>query len=252
MVRGGKYFLDETLVIGPKDGGTRESPVIYTAYPGEKPILSGGRKVVGLAAAPGEIIAARCRGPREASGNSAACLPTASTCSPPLPQPDATSPARRIGRAEAPAAADSQIAFRYKPGAFKHRWAKPSEGEVNVYYGNFGCYWGNDIIPIRSIDKAQADHHARPPHAQFRSFFLVLADAVPAGRNFVVENLLEDLERPGQWCLDSEEGNLYFWPPRGSIEGLEVVAPALIGWWPCTARASSASRLHLYGDQRRR
>ena len=24
MVRGGKYFLDETFVLGPEDGGTRE------------------------------------------------------------------------------------------------------------------------------------------------------------------------------------------------------------------------------------
>jgi hypothetical protein len=29
MVRGGKYFLDETLVLGHKDGGTRESPVTF-------------------------------------------------------------------------------------------------------------------------------------------------------------------------------------------------------------------------------
>ena len=47
------------------------------------------------------------------------------------------------------------------------------------------------------------------------------------GRRFAVENVLEELDRPGEWCLDSEEGKLYFWPPQGSIEGLEVVAPKL-------------------------
>ena len=47
MVRGGKYFLDQTLVLGPPDGGTRDAPVVYTAYPGEKPVLSGGRKLGG-------------------------------------------------------------------------------------------------------------------------------------------------------------------------------------------------------------
>ena len=47
MVRGGKYFLEETLVLNPIDGGTREYPTTYTAYPGEKPVLSGGVQVMG-------------------------------------------------------------------------------------------------------------------------------------------------------------------------------------------------------------
>ena len=45
MVRGGKYYLDQTLILGPQDGGTREAPVIYIAYPGELPIISGGVRV---------------------------------------------------------------------------------------------------------------------------------------------------------------------------------------------------------------
>ena len=40
LVRGGKYFLDKTVVFTSEDSGTREFPVVYAAYPGEKPILS--------------------------------------------------------------------------------------------------------------------------------------------------------------------------------------------------------------------
>ena len=43
MVREGKYFLNETLHLGPEDSGTKKFPVTYTAYPGEKVILSGGK-----------------------------------------------------------------------------------------------------------------------------------------------------------------------------------------------------------------
>jgi parallel beta-helix repeat protein len=40
--------------------------------------------------------------------------------------------------------------------------------------------------------------------------------------------MLEDLDQPGEWCLDWEEGVVYFWPPSGSIEdGDEVVLPFL-------------------------
>ncbi len=43
MVRGGIYFLAKTLMLKEKDSGTRECPITWRAYPGETPILSGGR-----------------------------------------------------------------------------------------------------------------------------------------------------------------------------------------------------------------
>ena len=58
FVRGGKYFLAETLQLTAEDSGTRESPVTYTAYPGEKPILSGGRKITGWQPYQGRIVQA--------------------------------------------------------------------------------------------------------------------------------------------------------------------------------------------------
>src|SRR5262245_19834489 len=47
LVRGGTYVLSEPLRLGPEDSGTREHPVVYAAYPGEKPVLSGGRAIAG-------------------------------------------------------------------------------------------------------------------------------------------------------------------------------------------------------------
>jgi hypothetical protein len=44
---------------------------------------------------------------------------------------------------------------------------------------------------------------------------------------FYVENALEDLDKPGEWCFDSEDGVLYFWPPQDAIEECEVVVPAI-------------------------
>jgi len=45
MLRGGRYELSETLVFGPQDGGTEAASVVWSAAPGEKPVISGGRKV---------------------------------------------------------------------------------------------------------------------------------------------------------------------------------------------------------------
>jgi hypothetical protein len=45
FVRGGTYYESETLVLEPQDSGTVTAPVVYKAYPGESPVISGGRKL---------------------------------------------------------------------------------------------------------------------------------------------------------------------------------------------------------------
>jgi len=47
LVRAGTYYLDEPLVFGPEDSGTGEHAVTYGAYPGETPVISGGRAITG-------------------------------------------------------------------------------------------------------------------------------------------------------------------------------------------------------------
>ena len=47
MVRGGTYFLSAPLKFDRGDSGKANAPVVYDAYPGEKPIISGGRRITG-------------------------------------------------------------------------------------------------------------------------------------------------------------------------------------------------------------
>jgi hypothetical protein len=47
QIREGTYLLDEPLFFGPEDSGLADSPVIYMAYPGEKPVISGGQRING-------------------------------------------------------------------------------------------------------------------------------------------------------------------------------------------------------------
>src|SRR5712664_1073855 len=41
-LRGGTYYLPQTLVFTPEDSGTKQTPVTYAAFPGEEPVISGG------------------------------------------------------------------------------------------------------------------------------------------------------------------------------------------------------------------
>ncbi|MDD4870269.1 MAG: right-handed parallel beta-helix repeat-containing protein [Kiritimatiellae bacterium] len=58
QIRGGKYYITETISFIPEDSGTKEYPVIYSAYPGEKPVLIGGRHVTGFKPGGGNVVTA--------------------------------------------------------------------------------------------------------------------------------------------------------------------------------------------------
>ena len=47
LVRGGTYFLSEPLKFAPEDSGTKDFPITYQAYPGEQPVISGGKAIAG-------------------------------------------------------------------------------------------------------------------------------------------------------------------------------------------------------------
>lgn len=46
-LRGGIYETTEKIVFTDEDSGTEECPILYKAYPGEKPVISGGVNIAG-------------------------------------------------------------------------------------------------------------------------------------------------------------------------------------------------------------
>ena len=47
MVRGGSYYLKSPIQFTAADSGSERAPIVYQAYPGEKPVISGGRPITG-------------------------------------------------------------------------------------------------------------------------------------------------------------------------------------------------------------
>lgn len=247
MVRGGKYFLNQQLVLDARDSGSREYPVTYTAYPGEKPILSGGREVTDWEPYEGRIM--RSSLPAAKGGGSKsrqlffngkrqirARYPNFDPDNPlyggwaymESPADDGNISAYRFPEGTGAnlymrpsIEGGNATSFHYKPGTFERSWAKPRQGEVNCF---FFSGITNDIVPIESVDEEnriikltrEIWQNDRPPW--------YLAFCFYRNNRFIVENLLEELDEPGEWCLDSEDGILYFWPPAG-IEDGEVIVP---------------------------
>jgi parallel beta-helix repeat protein len=227
MVRGGKYFLDRTLEFGPEDSGSQDFQITYQAYPGEKPVLSGGRKIAGWKPYKGKILQAEVPGTKGGMWRFRQLfLDGQRQTRARYPNFDPSSPL--YGGWVAPEGEGRPDAFNYKANTFPRHWAKPQEAEVFLLE-NSGL---TDIQPIKSIDEKERvitladrvkDWSGMPYMYLDYPFHLT----VGRGYHFYVENLLEELDEPGEWSLDSEEGVVYFWPPKGQLDKSEVVAPAL-------------------------
>jgi hypothetical protein len=55
-IRGGVYFLPETISFAPEDSGTKQCPITYEAFPGEQPVLCGGKTITGWQLYQGKIL----------------------------------------------------------------------------------------------------------------------------------------------------------------------------------------------------
>jgi parallel beta-helix repeat protein len=242
LVRRGKYFLEETFLLDRRDSGTRECPILYKAYPDEKPVLSGGRELSGWRPYRGQIIQSalpsakggkwkfrqlffngqrqrRARWPKFDDEN-------------PLYGGwlQMEGPAKLISfpgswRGDRVQKSGSGVAFKFAPGALRHHWSKPEQGEVMYFAYEDG--WVS-TVPVKSVDYTSRIITLTHGGYQFDVPPWYEPVSFRPGYRFRVENMLEDLDQPGEWCLDWDEGIVYFWPPSGSItDGDEVVVPAL-------------------------
>ena len=81
FLRGGKYFREETFDLRPEDSGEETSPDVYAAYPGETPVVMGGRLITGWKPLTEEVRGMRsdyegsdlCRLGRRKDGSSISC-----------------------------------------------------------------------------------------------------------------------------------------------------------------------------------
>jgi parallel beta-helix repeat protein len=233
IVRSGKYFLQETLVFGSEDSGSAEFPVSYRAAAGERITLSGGTRVSGWKPYKGQILQATFpRSTGEKSRFRQLFFNGQRQIRARYPNFDPANPIFGGWLYTQGRATTAKRAFNYKTGALPRHWAKPREAEVCLHVGQ------SNTIPIESIDernclitlKHEVKDWSRLPYAKVPIYIGMDPDGPEAreGVAFYVENVLEELDQPGEWCLDDEDGMLYFWPPEPKpIERAEIVVPTL-------------------------
>ncbi len=212
----GVHRLSEPIVLTPEDSGTAECPVTYTAYPGEKPVLSGGRVITGWKKGDGGLWtlqipevksgrwyfrqlfvdgrrARRARSPNEGYFHVESLVD---------PKPNA-----RWN--------EGVDRFRFKPGEIRP-WNDLHNVEVVVFHS-----WNTSRVRIAEVD--EASHVVR-----FTGPTIFRPLAWDPEQRYYVENARELLDAPGEWYLDRQSGTLSYWPREGEEMGrAEVVAPLL-------------------------
>lgn len=217
VLRGGVYRLWTPLVLGIEDSPAPGHTLTFEAYPGERPVISGGEPITGwrkLDAAetpPGAPAAARGK-------LWVADLPD--TPSGPwrfhalydgfMALPRARSP-QYLSRHPHEGLADrlrDRDLLEFPPGSVRD-WPNLDDIEILARPNHD---WLVNYLTLESVDLATGIARTTLP-----------ATYTLSGR-FWVENVLEGLRRPGNWVLDTHERRLYLWP-RGDAPGADIVAP---------------------------
>lgn len=245
-IHGGEHALASTFELGPDDDGETNRPVVYRAVEGKEVRLVGGRTLPAKAfqsvsapellqrldaTARPHVLRADLRAlgitnygtfPDQFSG--AAILPE-------LFFNDRRMTLARWpndGWAEFSTVIESGPApwrkhASDKLGAFAFDGDRPVRwlGAPAVWLQGYWCFdWSSETIRVQNID---TDEHritlAKPHHYG-------LGSGNSGKRRFFAVNLLEELDQPGEYFIDRDSGELFFWPPA-SPHGARVVLSTL-------------------------
>jgi parallel beta-helix repeat protein len=217
-IRGGNYFLPETLHFTPEDSGSEQAPVIYEAYGDERPVISGGRWIVGWTV--------------DAQGRWHKVMPEVKSGQwsfaqlfvndqrrfrPRLPQQGYYHVAEPV--APSPAAQGRGFdGFQYANQDIRADWANRGDVELLAFH-----VWTASRMRI-------ADVNAAARTVRFTGTTRGTSDwaAFRKGNRYFVENVREALGEPGQWYLDRPRGELIYTPRGGEKpETTVVIAPRL-------------------------
>jgi len=215
-LRGGKYFRSQSFALTEQDSGEPNRPIAYQAYPGEEVRLIGGCALPAGAFAP--VLSTDGAWSRLDPSARGQCLKVdlaalgITVYGEPL-QAELAFQGELMQLARWPnegfvrtTSAQNDITFGYDDPR-PERWLAAPDAYA-VGYWRYG--WACRIERIAAFDTPnQKITLAKAP-----------SYGIQPNKPYYVLNLLEEIDRPGEWYLDRQTGILYFWPPAdlGSAE----------------------------------
>lgn len=237
VLREGRYPLQQTVVLGIQDGlpgsgqaepqnepgagpFTEPAYLTFAAHPGEKAVISGGVEVNGwkrLRSMPEGL-------PHAARGKVwVADMPEGvdrfNTLYDGLGRLN-----RARGKGFNPTREGDRKTLHFPVGALKH-CANLEDVEILIRPKN---PWTINMLPLASVDE-QAGVAKTAVSATYEMSPLRTGTHDLFGVSVWAENMLEGLDEPGEWVVNTRSGKIYLWPRDVDMEGSPrgVLAPAL-------------------------
>jgi len=227
FIRAGTYKIHETVVFGPEDSGSKNQRIIYAAYKNETPIFSSGQRITNFKklkdypehlppVARGNVWVADV--PQTKGGRWRFHV---------LFDGDKMLPRAR-GKGFKPlgeppeewwrgvfASIEEKSVFRFPKGTLKN-WQNLDDVEIRVFPAGY---------TMNMLGLASVDEETQTARTTVQATYPILPWPwdVPS---VWVENVLEALDEPGEWVLDTHKGKLYLWP-KGNEPGDQIYAPML-------------------------
>jgi len=240
-IAAGTYPLSASLEFTAEDSGTEDCPIEYRAREGGQVRLVGGRTVSGWARVKDPAVLERLDPSARGKVFQADLKPLAVTdlqgingagtyrSDPGLElffqdQPMTLARYPNHGYMKIADVLDEQGAApsgqaRTPDGRFICEDPRPARwvGEKGIWLHGFWVWdWADERVPLGSVDPTQRTIGLEPRPGRTYE--------VRKGQWFYAENVLPELDSPGEWYLDRETGSLYFWPPARLSAGTAVVS----------------------------
>ena len=216
FLRSGTYYLRETVLFESADSGTARAPVTYAAYENEKVVISGGVELDGpwtkshdgtyklkVDLPPDEFDQLFVDGRRQVL---------------------ARWPNRRLDERGVDTGYSSGIRpagnpirkLAYDPTRFSSkRWEHPNRPIIHIFQDR---NWGNLQWIVDDIDYDEHTINLGTGGWQIGTlWYAERANYVGPRSRFYVENVLEELDSPGEWYYNYNAGELYY-KPVGSLD----------------------------------
>jgi parallel beta-helix repeat protein len=220
LFRGGVYTLSAPIRLTPEDSGSEGAPITYAAYPGEKPVFTGGVPITGWRKGEGELWITEVPGVKEGQwyfhqlfvdGQRRTRARTPNEGYLRIAGPLEPLRDREAARRN-PA---TKQGFKFKPGDLK-KWDELDDVTLVLYHA-----WTASLHWIKELDEAAGTVRFTAPCGWPVAWW-------EGNQRYYVENFREALDSPGEWYLSRKTGILTYWPmPGEDLTKAQVIAPRL-------------------------
>lgn len=207
-IREGTYRLDETVVFGLADSGDDSTTITYAAYPEETPVFTSAAPVDGWTSlsdtstdlpevARGHVLVTDVdeKFLTLYDGEGRLTRARSAKFAAQVPESDAEQTAFKLTR----------NTLFYPEGTLRN-WSNLEDIELFIRPQHA---WIFNILPLASVNETERIATTTIPGSYtLRPQIIQLVESELAW----VENVLADLDEPGEWVLNTREGKLYLWP----------------------------------------